>query len=458
MIRHRKCGCDCRDNESFAQTNTAPCCDQCPDWESPCCWIARFECTVLPDSGCDNPSTRGLACADVYLRPACYFGPFTFTVGDCGTPFDVTIPGGNCKWIALGRYLPGCSECLSCAGANEIGIMDPESNFCSWDDVTTSYVLPPYTRYGYSWVLTLAVGSATLEWDHETYGLLTYTFTGTWDCAGPNTMTLTAHGTLDDGVLPSSICVVPLDRPSEGGCNPNVPCGYTDPADRCDCCDPCCDSLPPQPLFITCGACSESTTVTPTVGGGNGLDGVDSPSGQTYGACATLCGKELCANWYCSSGQWKLDGYVDGDFCGTGNLTHTCCPLTLGTTTLSGCAPSGCDICAGDGCEPPCDCSTLLTDLASVTVSSSGGGSISLPNNVTDWSQLTSLDSLPVTLTFDCVDSTNYTLAVVYEPGNPGYVGFGNYTSASGVCSPLEAVFNNVDLGDGVLKTITVTA
>jgi len=168
---------------------------------------------------------------------------------------------------------------------------------------------------------------------------------------------LTLYGPSTAGYVTDCVCGSTGERRwFLDDCELKVPCGYATAEERCDCCDPCCDDLPDQPLFITCGACTESTTVTPTVGGGNGLDGVDSPSGQTYGACATLCGKELCANWYCSSGQWKLDGYIDGDFCGTGDLTHECCPLSLGTTTLSGCSPSGCDVCVGPDCGVPTDC------------------------------------------------------------------------------------------------------
>lgn len=345
FMKFRQCGCDCRDNETHSQTNTAPCCDVCPDWESPCTWIARFGCTILPDAGCDNQTTRGIACADVYLRPECYFDDRTVIVG-CYEGGEYTVPGGNCKWVALGRGLPGCGECLPCAGYNYRDIFEDDANPCSWNDFP---VTSPTFTYGYSWVLTIRETGSTLEWDHPEHGLLGYTKAEAWDCAGANTLELTSGA---DAVpeLPRQLCVVPLDRPSEGGCNPDVPCGYTDPADRCYCCDPCCDCIPDQPLWNSCGACTDSTTVSPCVGGGNGLSGVDSPAGQTYGAEATLCGYLVSVNWYCrgeSGGGWAADVYIDDVFCETVSLTHECCSLTLGTGQTN-CAP---DCCVGIGAE-----------------------------------------------------------------------------------------------------------
>ncbi len=457
FMKFRQCGCDCRDDELFTYTNTAPCCDQCPDWQTPCTWIARFGCDIKHEGTC-------VAAADTVLRQHCYFGDFEFIDGRCTTPLSVTIPGGNCKFVALGTGSPCSGITAECPGSDEFGIEDPAtSNSCSWDDIEMASVYPPTIDLGYSWVLTITVAGATLEYDSP-FGTLSYT-TETWNCAEPNTMELTSGSDLVPE-LPRKLCVVPRERPSEGGCNNNVPCGYTDPADRCACCDPCCDDLPPQPLFITCGACSESTTVTPTVGGGNGLDGVDSPSGQTYGACATLCGKEICGNWYCSSGQWKLDGYVDGDFCGTGDLTHECCPLTLGTTTLSGCAPSGCDICVGEDCEPPCDPTDCADYPETMTATFSGSacfsGTITMSRTIsTEWVG-DSLVSSRWSIGLTCNGDGTFTLTAIDANTE---CAVNNFTSTSAECDPVAISFgsqNITDLGGcaciGDTVTVSVSA
>lgn len=346
--RHRQCGCDSRDEGTFVQdvgTFNPLCCTSCGATPPPCCYVAHFGCVIQCDSEPFTSRTPAGAVThpesidgDVFLRVICEFEDKCVFVSMRAESHADTGFSDGCTWThrALG-YDPSLSV------AWQMDISDLSA-------VTLTY------RFGV-WANTVV-----------------YTCDAEFVCDQANTFTLTTNET---GCVqfPNKLCVLPkhardvwcADRVFESN-YPTCPTdvtgsveqvgdgGYADRADRCACCDPGCDTLPEQPMFITCGACTESTTVTPTVGGGNGLDGVDSPSGQTYGACATLCGKELCANWYCSSGQWKLDGYVDGDFCGTGDLTHECCPLTLGTTTLSGCAPSGCDICVGDGCITCSDC------------------------------------------------------------------------------------------------------
>lgn len=381
MMRHRACGCDARDAMEYDQGAfpSSQLCSVCD--VTPCAYVAQFACVVEHNGICLAGEGGGFAGAvpddgwvagDVTLRVLCEFeNPCVFV-----SIQDATGVGVTCSPTT------SCHQDICCSGLQDIshngqacvGCTNPGA--CQWihrlgslDGVVTG------------WEMDISANPVQLT--HTAAGV-TYEADAAWDCLGANTMTLTGPF---DGPLPSKVCVIPkpVELIGDGAaakfpcgrtglveqncCDDAIPCGYSD-ADRLACCDPCCDQLPDQPLFIACGECTESTTVTPVAGGGNGLEGVDSPSGQTYGACATLCGKEICGNWYCSAGQWKLDGYIDGVFCGTGDLTHECCPLSLGTTTLSGCSPSGCDVCVGDGCITCTDCPG--TAMPSVLYASDG--------------------------------------------------------------------------------------
>ncbi len=353
--RHPQCGCDCRHTLVVADDKIA-CCEECSGGIGPWRWHVYLPCQVTCDGECimwggfaPTPDSDPLLYRGFDLYPWC-------------------LAGGNCLWLCYKALEGHGSECPGMYVLSGNG--DEYTNFPFSGDWVRSGATDPDD---FAWRLTIVGGVMALEWDHPTYGLMKYESTEAVVCDGNNTLTLVESGTAT--CLPGHVCVYPGTGDRRCGCGNNEPCPLDWPAydttqDYCQCCDPACEWISPQPLFITCGACSESTTVTPTVGGGNGLDGVSSPSGQTYGACATLCGKEICGNWYCSAGQWKLDGYIDGVFCGTGDLTHECCPLSLGTTTLSGCSPSGCDVCVGDGCITCTDCPG--TAMPSVLYASDG--------------------------------------------------------------------------------------
>lgn len=452
MKKFRECGCDKRDDTEYTQdATTSPLiCDTCA--EMPCCWVAQFGCPITCG---DYPITAGDG--NAYMRIPC---PFT---------------DDNCVFKSIQDYSHGNDIVTgSC----------PSQHGCTWfrrlfNDTTKVFPnLPGFpvgtvTLNDFTWGWSLDLSAATPTLDHALSGISYELETGSIDCTGPNTFIRT--DSVECTGVPRRVCVIPLIESMEGTeepgiCNPtsvvehdccdenNIPC-YDTEENRRACGDECCNCLPEQSVTVTCGECSQTNTVAPCVGGGNDIQGVDNPVGPTYGACETFCGYEVCLNFYCRGVDigWAVDVYFDDVFCATIDMAEipAKCPLDIGEAPSATCGD--CSICVGTGCEP-CDCSTLLADLANVTVSSSGGGSTTLPVVAIDWQALTTLDTLPVTLVFACVDATNYTLAVTYENGNPGYPGNANYTSASGVCNPLEAVFNNVDLGDGVLKTITVTA
>lgn len=344
--RHRKCGCDSRDDGEFVQdvaTFNPLCCESCGVTPPPCCYVAHFGCVISCDG---EPFTSVLAAGatndpeatagDVFLRVICEFE-------------------NKCVYASMradSHADPGFSD--GCTWTHrEIGYNPSDSVAWQMDIADLSAVTLTYT-FG--------------VWD----GTVVYTCNDDFICNAANTFTLTTN-TTGCVQFPNYLCVTPkyardvwcAERAFESN-YPTCPTdvtgeveqvgdgGYADRLDRCSCCDPGCDTLPGQPLFLSCGECSESTTVIPTVGGGNGLDGVDSPSGQTYGACATQCGVEQCANWYCSSGQWKVDLYNDGNFCFTADITHECCPLSLGTGAGPTC--SGCENCVGADCGVPTDC------------------------------------------------------------------------------------------------------
>lgn len=339
VLKERKCGCvPCVDTETFTHTNTAPCCDQCPEFQSPCLWIAKFGCVIRPDTGCANPNTHGIACAEVYLRPECYFSDTSFTKQCDATSVVADIPGGNCRWVALGRRLsqhPGCNECLPCAGADERGVLAPTAAPCSWRDITmpSPIVLPPTTVYGISWVLTIRATNSTLEWDHPTLGLLRYTKPTAWSCAGSNTMVLTSGGAAVPE-LPPFVCVVPHDAASGGGCNPEVPCGYS-ATNRCLCCDPCCVCLKAS-LYFDCTTAPSSVTPNiaqlcdPPARAPQGM-AVGRARGTSWQVVHLGVTRTVEATAYClGSAGWQVDIWIDGTFVGTSTLAKCCCSLVMG--------------------------------------------------------------------------------------------------------------------------------
>lgn len=300
---------------------------------------------------------------------------------------DCNGAGGiaTCLPYSTGYEVGGSSQQPTDSGAGNIALMlDPEAGTITPTNWFEAVGLPSFPSY------ILKPGT-------------------TWNCHGCNKFVKvpaavgTGSGTgtgvpAEDGWgMPELLEIVPVIEDARIACEPTEAdpcsptlttednkCHYDTKAHRSECCDNCCDQLPPQPLFIRCGECSASATVTPTIGGGNGLDGVDSPVGPTYGASLTGCGHTMDVNWYCRGGVsgWAADVYVDGDLCETVSLTHQCCPLVLGTGTVN-CLPD-CEVCIGEGCgdgccpdEPTEIVATLSSDcpeLDGQVVTLTGGG------------------------------------------------------------------------------------
>lgn len=210
--------------------------------------------------------------------------------------------------------------------------------------------------YGISW--RLIVGArATLSYDHPAFGLLQYTGESDWLCDNVNTLHLTSKGSLPDGVLPLHVCVRPR---YDGGCGCYDLNTYNPPEDKAKCCDPECPII--KDLWFECNGVRETCTATFTVGGGNGLEGVCSPSGPTYGGSCTLATVLVEVNYYCAGGQWMADVYntsATGPNAGVRQLcqscipiTHECCPLRLG----DGVVDTPCDVECDSGGGVTTDC------------------------------------------------------------------------------------------------------
>lgn len=315
----RRCGCDCRDTEVYDETDAETgesfgCCDVCDPGERPCRWVAHFDCL------------------DITFAQCCQFDE-------------------GCVYV----------------GQNIAGADDMPESWCTWDYLYRLWFGTHGDPCGeINWPYELDISAKTVTYTAPfDAGVAVWTKADSWNCTEPNTLELTDADGLTG--LPKYLCLVPSLETQLASCEDHEApttgaegnlsvddCGYADDADRCACCDTCCETLPGQPLFVRCGECSESTIVYPTVGGGNGLDGADNPAGVTRGASATLCGITLNVNWYCDGTTWKADVYNDETLCFTRDLTHTCCPLVLGTGTGELCDAEDCCVGIGEDCgEPP---------------------------------------------------------------------------------------------------------
>lgn len=501
--RTRRCGCDCKDvvlgpcadfvkggGYGYGAPVTADCCDVCRDQnqQPPCVYVADFGCVLRyqTDTGYGNNygSYGGYGGEHNYI---------SIVEGSIDLRHnDYFSPTSKCKWIGLGET-PGCSFgavggvgagfCFSPeATGGSWGYAFPNNkpehcciSLCTWAEIYYMYGdglhAPITTVFGTSWELEITASGATFSWDHPILGLLSYAKFTEWVCDDLNTMTLTSEGNLPEGFMPKHICIKPYFGTGFNGSmydcklNPTIQgqevlsdpqitkcwddcedVSYDAPEHRCACCDAC------QPCaYVYCGS-----TLYQFTRPGTGPDPVGINSAQQAfkgGSFTSGFGGVL----YCDgeTPKWQLDTYCDGEYLGTSEDPDFTCVDNVMYFQFSPDFEVPC--CVSDP-PPTCDCLTLQTDLPTVTVSSSGGSSATLSFGGASWSALTSIDSLAVTPAFTCVTATSYTLTITYEPTNPSYPGNATYNSSSGVCDPLEVVFNNVDLGDGVLKTITVTA
>jgi hypothetical protein len=199
---------------------------------------------------------------------------------------------------------------------------------------------------GISWRLSVQE-FATLTYDHPEAGFLQYTGDVPWLCNNVNTLKLTSQGSLDDGILPPSVCIRPSYDTAGCGCDVGDENLYPVPADKCACADPGC--LFNDFLVFKCDECEErfDGTVTKTSGG------VNCPDSPAYQLEATLCGVVVKIVRYCCGGQWYADFYNDGMLCFTAATDNEKCPLVIDPAFGSQCAGDCTTGCIGGGTD--CD-------------------------------------------------------------------------------------------------------
>lgn len=227
------------------------------------------------------------------------------------------------------------------------------------------------------------------------------------------------------------------------------PC-YEELAKRCACYDPCCKCLPYQPLWMKCGYCEDSATAYPCISShpdydGNGEDeGLG--DGPTYGACRTLCGHQLCVNWFCKDGSWKARIWIDGEFCEEVDLgppqRDACGNLIIGTGS-SNCL-TDCCIGVGEECFPPECCED--TSSNEYIYASGGGRTITFKNSSFGshrWDQQSG-DVFPGQMTPYYIECANGVWFLGACPSCP--------ITLEGSCDP---VVNFTFTLDGILYTVT---
>jgi len=376
MRRHRRCGCDCRDDDCEGPFTTdcddetivsRSLCSECPQESRPCTYIARFGCNVRDADG--NPIARD----NEILKQQCEFE-------------------NRCDWVslgfALGDYTHG-SNWFSHYLDKQICVVSPPvclaryywSAGCTWNDISFQYcsspcgnvcndlIEPPdlIAATGTNWTLTLADGGATFTSSHGSYSV------DQWECEGKNTLKKVDG----DDNLPASVCISPwydqegvvafdehgvddgcltdtigdsvsddLIRELIWGCDTspkkwvltdgvtqelcacNIPCEYDTEQERIDCCDACCECF----SVSVNGDCSGTPITSSGEACTGGRTGLSSPAGVSREYCFNVNdgygSHEICLVFYCNGEAWKLDAYCDGVFDSEGVVEdHTCCPL-----------------------------------------------------------------------------------------------------------------------------------
>ncbi len=407
MRRHPRCGCDCRHNGG-PNPNQYACCSECPDGQAPIIWHVYVPCDVLYEGHCLLGAGGG-------RRISVETGSDPIYV--YGFPLAPQCSFDNCRWLAFWRdEVEGInSSGDGCPGqyTTLLTVFEPE----------TEYSVPscgewgvPQTTYpdDFAWEMTIVDGVMSMAWDHPTYGLLKYESSDPVDCNGNNTLSLVETGTAKN--LPAKLCIYPTqDAPcccdgasSGGGCFVVDPC-YEDPADRCACCDKCCEDLPVT-VKLNCSGVQSTYSGNATTGG---RTGTLSPAGPSREFCFTHSGHEICIVFYCDGTTWQRDVYCDGTLEDAGPCAaHTCCPLQFAFTFSLTCVTcEGCG-CAGLDCTP-CDFAVCCEGAPStlyltITTTDSGLAAMS-PMTLSVLTTDTSWESSGGEAYLECADGT-YTL------------------------------------------------
>ncbi len=199
MRRHRRCGCECRDDNCSGDIEqiTSVCCSECTDFHVPCWYVVHFGCDIIHENQC-------IARYSDILKKEC----------------DFSCDNTCCEWKALGFDAGG-----SCGGDMFIDPLNTASNNgfdfvthgCTWSSTEiqrkgTSAVLLVggnhssqdgailTNEFGWSWSLILSGGGATLTYLDIVYSV------DSFNCSGANTLTRTSGQTY----LPRSVCVTPF--------------------------------------------------------------------------------------------------------------------------------------------------------------------------------------------------------------------------------------------------------
>ena len=362
----KRAACDCQDNVIDYRAATVA---KCVDITTPGCEDygddvkTRFPKNQLHCPSCDRNSPCDPFLPEFVDVPCSYEALFGSGIGGkppCNIIHDNTeIASGvvtmrqrcrftnPCEWVAVGpsaEPLDGAvghdPYCVLCA---QFAVGSCASN-CTWEAVQAGVCIPGsrpallkpviniLKKLGTSWHLNVAGDATTLEYNHPSFGMITYRVDQMepFLCDNVNTFYLTAQGELPDGVMPESICV----RPRYSGCGGSMTYdvksdAYEEVEDQIACCDPACGSIGPIPITVRCCFSLERCEATFTAQ--TTLLGRDSPAGPSYLGSCTLHGVLWTGVIYCDGVRWKTDWYCKSprEFFVTTTHTHTCCPLTL---------------------------------------------------------------------------------------------------------------------------------
>ena len=362
----KRAACDCQDNVIDYRAATVA---KCVDITTPGCEDygddvkTRFPKNQLSCPSCERNSPCDPFLSEFVDVPCSYEALFGSGIGG-KSPCDIIYQNTEvasgvvtmrlrcrftnpCEWVAVGpsaEPLDGAvghdPYCVLCA---QFTVGSCASN-CTWEAVQAGVCIPGsrpgllkppiniLNKLGTSWILNVAGDATTLEYNHPSFGMITYRVDQMepFLCDNVNTLHLEAQGNLPDGVMPESICV----RPRYSGCGGSMTYdvksdAYEEVEDQIACCDPACGSIGPLPIIVRCCFSLERCEATFTAQ--TTLLGRDSPAGPSYLGSCTLHGVLWTGVIYCDGVRWKTDWYCKSprEFFVTTTHTHTCCPLTL---------------------------------------------------------------------------------------------------------------------------------
>lgn len=460
-----RCPCTCPADDWVTNScEQEPCCSECdpqpcayeillpcearyfdyavdPDDPSPDDWIAYETITFRQD--CVSPNE---GCVFYALGATGYYGvPYRSW---CGS-IDI---GGGCS-------TDGHVNCNH-AGYNTWGmdwcVVDPGQCVpCTWRRST----VPSALGQPHYWVQfdleSRTVSQATGFSPSTTFPTYNLVDGATWDCYGCNVLKTTDTASAQAWGLPTYLAIRAKDVPAahfcdETGAQAELDCGYSSKSELCDCADPCCDCIT-QLLWLTCDDCTVSSTGTACRGI---RDGVLCPDNPSYTRSITGCDQELSVTWYCCSGTWYADIYLNGDFCETIDLGPpvSTCPLVIGTGQSGGCDLLPCDsVCIGIG-ESCSGCCDVPPDTLYATLTPVSGCGCTTPIDFTiNTSGANEWQSTPGSVTY-CSDKTLF-LTLSCSAGNwsVDLVGGAQCTGDDDATVTAGPVLNEVDCNDVLL-------